>query len=152
MKTMLIAAAFMAATFSVSAKNKTTAATVNYQIAQTFQSEYANAENVEWGTSANNLVRASFTNEGEKVNAFFSQDGEFVASTVELTKDKLPAKLQAAISKKYGNTAITEAISMQKNNELDRAYYVKFTVNGIAKLIKGFDNGFLKEVSLETAQ
>lgn len=149
MKTIFIAAALAITTISVNAKSNSADKQVTYQINESLNREFGDAQDIKWSAASNNLLRANFTSEGEKVNAFFNEDGEYVASTIELSKDKLPASLMAAIDKKFGNIVITEAVALQGTN--DEAYFVKAKVNGVEKLLKGYSNGFVKEVSMQNA-
>ena len=147
MKKIFIAAALALTVISsvnasgVSSANKN----VTYKMNESFNREFAYAENVNWTEASNNMMRASFTIDGEKTNAFFNDQGEYLASTVELSQDKLPSKFKAAIEKKYGAVAITEALELQGTDE--SAYFVRATINGAEKLLKGYSNGFVKEVS-----
>lgn len=150
MKKIFIAAALAFTVISsvnasgVSATNKK----VTYRMNESFNQEFAGAENVTWSTASNNMMRANFTNEGENVNAFFNEAGEFVASTTVLAKDQIPAKLKAAIAKKFDSPVVIEAIELQSAE--DHAYFVKVNCNGTDKLLKGYTNGLVSEVSIKS--
>jgi hypothetical protein len=150
MKKIFIAAA-MALTVisSVNASGVSTASKkISYKLNEAFNQEFAGAENVTWSAASNNMMRANFTNDGENVNAFFSEDGEFVASTIVLTADKLPSKLKKAIDKKFENVIIIETVELQ--NAQEHAYFVKVNINGTDKLLKGYTSGSVSEVTLNS--
>jgi hypothetical protein len=144
MKTIFIAAALALTTMSVSANKTSAKDRVSVKATSSFQNEFGRVDNVTWSPAANNMLRATFTQNDETVNAFFDQKGEYVATTIALTKDQLPSKLRAAISKQIKDGVVTEALEMQSDDEI--AYYVKVYADGSEKLYKGSSTGTLAKV------
>lgn len=145
MKTIILAAAIALTSFTASANTETAQKKVNLKVIIAFEKEFGQVDNITWSTASKNMMRASFTQNDEKVNAFFDESGEYVASTIERTKEELPAKLRAAISKKEKDGIITEAIELQGDDE--QAYYVKVYVNGVEKVYKGSSWGMIQLVN-----
>lgn len=145
MKTFFVAAALALTTMSATANKTAAKDKINSKVTVALQNEFGNVDNITWSNASNNMLRATFTKDDETVSAFFDQKGEFIASTIEISKDALPAKLKAAINKKVKEGVITEALQMQTNEEF--AYYVKVYANGSEKVYKGTSAGLLAEVS-----
>ena len=144
MKTIILAAALALTSVSVNADNHSASKKVSVSVTNSFIKEFGSVEEVIWSTAANNMLRASFIQDDEKVNAFFNENGEFMASTIELAPEKLPSKLKAAINKKVKDAVITEAVQLQGD---DQAYFVKVYVNGVEKVYKGSSLGALQLVN-----
>ena len=144
MKTIILAAALALTSISVNADNSTSSKKVTIGATNSFKREFGDVSDVSWSAADNHMFRASFTQDDQKVHAFFNQNGELVATTTELSAQELPAKLRAAISKKETDGIITEALQLQGDDEL--SYYVKVYVNGVDKLYKGSSLGALQQV------
>ena len=144
MKTFLFAAALALTTFTASA-NKTTSTnkTFGYRFTNTLQTEFGDVENLSWSTASNNMYKAAFTKNNEKVNAFFNENGEIIATTVELAIDDLPKKVKNAVYQQEKDGVITEAIHLTNSDEV--AYFVKVYVNGAEKVYKSNSLGQLSE-------
>lgn len=95
----LIIAALIAVTFTTSAfaadANK-----VNGLILNTFNLNFADAANVEW-TLTKDFAKASFTLNGEKIQAFFNYNGTEIGTSKAFALDKLPKSALRAFTKKY---------------------------------------------------
>ena len=144
MKTIILAAALALTSVSVNADNHSANKKVSVSVTNAFVKEFGSVEEVTWSNAANHMLRASFIQDDEKVNAFFNENGEFMASTIELAPEKLPSKLKAAINKKVKDAVITEAVQLQGD---DQAYFVKVYVNGVEKVYKGSSLGALQLVN-----
>ena len=144
MKTIILAAAIALTSFTASANKETAQKKVTIKVTNAFEREFGNVPDVNWSTASENMLRASFTQNDEKVSAFFNEYGEYVASTIARTEKELPAKLRAAINKKEKDGIITEAIEYMGDEE---AYYVKVYVNGTEKVYKGSSLGEIQLVN-----
>jgi hypothetical protein len=144
MKTVFVAAALALTTMSVSANNKTAQNKVNVVTENSFEETFGKVKDVNWTPAANNMLRATFTQNDETISAFFDQNGAFIASTINRTKDELPAKLRAAINSKEKDGVIIEALELQGDEE--QSYYVKVYSNGVEKVYKGSGSGLIQLV------
>ena len=119
---------------------------VSYAAEQAFIREFGAMENVTWKESKSNLYKASFELYTEKVSAYFTHDGNLIATATEKEFDQLPGKLRNKISTKMADATISEIFELNTENE--HSYYFKATENGKSKLYKGFSNGSYHESSI----
>jgi hypothetical protein len=145
MKTLLVAAVLALTSLSASANKKSAQNKVSINAIKSFEREFGEVGDVTWSNSAQNMLRANFTKDDEKMSAFFSQSGDYIATTIERKASDLPAKLRAAISQKNKDGVIIEALEFIDDDEA--AYFVKVYNNGTEKLYKGSSLGLIKEVN-----
>ncbi len=98
-----------------------TVAEVNQTVIKSFQKEFNNASNVEW-TLVNGLNKATFTLNGNVLFAFYTNSGERVALTRNLTSDQLPIVLTSELKKNYEGYWITDLFEIA--TESQTSYYV----------------------------
>lgn len=144
MKTFFVAAIMALSTLSATADSKKANKKVNITVIKAFETEFGDVQNVSWTTASQNMLRATFTKDDEKISAFFNQSGEYVATTIDRSPSELPAKLKTAINNKIKDAVIIEALEFIDNEEV--AYFVKVNHNGVEKLYKGTSLGLLQEV------
>ena len=144
MKTLFVAAALALTTFSASANKSAAEKKVNVSVSKAFQFQFGNVDDVSWTTASKNMLRASFTQDGEKVNAFFGPSGDYVATTIDHKASDVPYKLRTAITNKDKDAIITEAVEYQDDDS--EAWFVKVYSNGSEKLYKGTVLGLIEEV------
>jgi hypothetical protein len=106
--------------------------TANTFAAKQLKAEFKDATNITWSTQAR-LSEASFTWNGQKLHAFYNEDGEQVALSREVSEDKLPLKAIQAIKAKYDGYTTTEAIEYNSTED-GLSYYVSLE-NGNKKVI-----------------
>ena len=144
MKTLFVAAALALTTFSASANNTAAEKKVNVSVSKAFQLQFGNVSEVNWAPASKSMLRATFTQDGETVNAFFNPAGDFVGSTIDRKPGDVPFKLRKAIANKDKDAIITEAVEFQDNDS--DAWFVKVYSNGSEKLYKGTSLGLIEEV------
>ena len=98
-----------------------TVAEVNQTVIKSFQKEFNNASNVEW-TLVNGLNKATFTLNGNVLFAFYTNSGERIALTRNLTSDQLPIVLTSDLKKNYEGYWITDLFEIATDNQT--SYYV----------------------------
>lgn len=94
---------------------------VNQKVASSFKKEFANAKDVKWETSKD-YVKATFTLNGQVLFAYYSENGDMLAMTRNITSSQLPIVLLNDLKKEYSNFWITDLFEMAAGNET--AYYV----------------------------
>ena len=94
---------------------------VNYKVKNTFDAQFIGAENVTW-SARDTYIKASFTMVDEKVEAFFSEDGEMIAYSRKVELKHLPLNAIRKIKKEYASSTITECIEFNQDGE--KNYYV----------------------------
>ena len=82
----LIFAALIAVSVSASAF-ATDVNKIDAKAVENFQSTFLGASNVEW-TSKEAFAKASFLQNGKKVEVFYNLDGEFIATTTEVSMNE----------------------------------------------------------------
>jgi hypothetical protein len=104
----------------------------NYKVKSSFDAQFSNAENVNW-TLKENFIKASFTLEGEQVEAFYSTaEGELLGVSRKVAFNKLPLNAIQKIKKDYAAYKITESIEFE--NKEGKSYYVSLD-NGSKKKV-----------------
>ncbi len=115
-------AALVALTITASAFAKDVTRNISYKTMDHFKSAYSEASDVQW-TLKNDFVKASFLLEGERVEAFYSLQGELIGSSKAISSQSLPAAAQRLINKKYDKYTVKEVI------QFDGAEATKFYVS-----------------------
>jgi hypothetical protein len=104
---------------------------VGYRVKSNFESHFAGASNVTW-TQRDNFIKARFTVAEQEVEAFFSTDGDLLATSRKIDFNKLPLQSIQTIQKKYSKYTITETIELDQDGE--KNFYVALE-NGDKKQI-----------------
>lgn len=115
---------FIAALFVVAAGTSAfafDATKVSYRVKNSFENLFTNAENVEW-TAKENFMKATFTLDEKRIEAFFGNDGELIGESQKIDFKKLPANAVRKIKKEFASYAVTESIQFDQDGE--RSYYV----------------------------
>lgn len=96
-------------------------AEVNQAVIKSFQKDFTSATNVEW-VQTNGLNKATFTMNGNVLFAFYTNSGERVALTRNLTSDQLPIVLTSELKKCYEGFWISDLFEMATDQQT--TYYV----------------------------
>jgi hypothetical protein len=97
------------------------AAEVNQKVISTFHKEFAQAKNVEWQQS-NGLNKATFSLNGKVLFAFYSNAGELIAVSRNLTSDQLPIVLTSELKNDFEGFWISDLFELSSNGQT--SYYV----------------------------
>jgi hypothetical protein len=116
----LFLAALISMTVAASAFAKDTK-NVNGVAIRNFEIEFSKASNVTW-TSTDKFVKATFIQDNEKMEAFYNQSGEKIATSRTIKLDELPVKAKRTIAKDYAAYTIIEAIEVEGSE--DYGFYV----------------------------
>jgi hypothetical protein len=110
---------------------------------QAFTREFAQVKDVEWTTVSNESVyEATFSFNNESLHAFFTEDGEFLGTTRQVSKSQLPIGVVTELEKQYANARVATIFEYSKKDGL--AYYITLVdAKGVAKVIKATGNGEL---------
>src|SRR5664279_4742234 len=104
MKKIIIALTISAALLSSAA---TYAAVTNPDITvkQAFAKEFSKVKDVEWSTiGKEGVYSAKFSFNNENIQAFFTEDGEFLGTTREITTSQLPVIVTSELQKQYASS------------------------------------------------
>ncbi|MBN8837532.1 MAG: hypothetical protein J0I09_09750 [Sphingobacteriia bacterium] len=110
--------------------------TVSYRILSQFRTDFSDATNVSWKVGKD-FVKATFVLEDEKIEAFYNNAGELVATSKAIDFNKLPKKALRVIGEKYPFPPyeLKEAIEMTTADS-GKEYYVSFTTQKESIVLK----------------
>ncbi|TAD90359.1 MAG: hypothetical protein EAY75_04515 [Bacteroidetes bacterium] len=145
MKNFILAGLVAFSTLAATAAPKKQGVAVSLKSLKAFESEFGNVANVGWSNALNNMLCASFWQDNEMVKAYFTQNGEYVGSTVRLTTDDVPRKLRNNIAAKYPGYTIVEAFELRTTENIST--YTKLQKDGDTVLLKGNTSGYFSRVS-----
>lgn len=135
MKPLLILLTVTASFFT-----KTSAANddvVSPAVLKSFQSSFANAKEIDWSLTKS-LYKASFTLDGLHINAYYSNEGAFMAMTRNISSSQLPIALQTTIKKEYSAFWISDLFEIA--NEEETSYYITLENAGTKLVLKSTNN------------
>ncbi|OIR08350.1 hypothetical protein GALL_95180 [mine drainage metagenome] len=94
-----------------------------------FRTDFVDAENVSWKVS-NEFVKASFTLDNTRLNAFYNLDGELIGTSKTFELNKLPKRALQTITKKYPYPPykLGECIEMTYPDG-EKSYFLSFEIN-----------------------
>ncbi|MCW3116703.1 MAG: hypothetical protein JWM28_785 [Chitinophagaceae bacterium] len=126
MKKLIIAATMFVSLSAFAGREK-----VNEKVLSAFNTEFANAQEVEWTISAG-YFKASFGMNGQRVFAFYNKDGDLMGLTRNIPSSQLPVRLQAGLNKNYKSFWISDLFEV--SNTDGTSYYVTLE-NGDNKIV-----------------
>jgi hypothetical protein len=94
---------------------------VNYKAASSFKREFSQAQEVKWENSRQ-YVKATFKMNDQLMVAYYSNTGELLGVTRNLTTSQLPINLMADIKKNHKESWITDLFEITANDETN--YYI----------------------------
>ncbi|MDB5190577.1 MAG: hypothetical protein JWQ96_140 [Segetibacter sp.] len=100
---------------------------------QSFSFDYANATNVTWTVKAG-VAKASFIENCENVEAFYSHNGDLLGTSKKISLDVLPVSAKRAFAKRYADYTVKEAISF--NGVDENAFYISAENNKYSIILK----------------
>ncbi|BAV09838.1 hypothetical protein SAMN05421788_1011271 [Filimonas lacunae] len=106
--------------------------TVNTKVLNHFQTQFEGASNVRWKTG-DLYVKASFTMNEQKMEAFYDADGELIGTSYAVDYSKLPARATKNIAEKYAAYQVTETIEF--DNVKDGLNYYVSMVSATNKVV-----------------
>jgi viroplasmin and RNaseH domain-containing protein len=101
---------------------------INYNVRTHFSADFREAENVTWKIE-NNFAKASFVYNDEKMEAFYNNDGDLMATSKAFAFNKLPKAARKTISEKYAGLDVQECIEMVTSDG-EKNYYVSLKKDG----------------------
>ena len=102
----------------------------NKALLQSFDKEFSGASNVSWVQISNGLYRFGFNYKGKDVQAFFTENGNLVATGSVISADNLPLVVSKAIDSKYTGYNKTEVIEFTMDDETQYLVTVSDGRNG----------------------
>jgi hypothetical protein len=118
MKTLLIAVALLAGTFTKSFAASDPA--VEPSVLKSFNNTFAHATEVDWSRSED-LYKAVFLLNGQYVTAYFKEDGTMAAISRHISAASLPIILQTGLKNDYNGQWVSDVIEVTTDGGLQ--YY-----------------------------
>ncbi|HYV53065.1 MAG TPA: hypothetical protein VE933_00640, partial [Chitinophagaceae bacterium] len=95
--------------------------TINQKAEQSFKKEFTQAKDVSW-QKAGEMVKATFTLNERVLFAYYSESGDLVAVTRNITPDQLPITLVSSLRKNYAEFWVSDLFEMVSGGQTN--YYV----------------------------
>jgi hypothetical protein len=95
--------------------------TVSKNVISSFNTQFSNASNIKWETTAN-FVKAQFTMNDVVLSAYFNRNGELIAVTRFISPKQLPLELLSSLKKTCANYWVSDLFEIQ--TESGTSYYV----------------------------
>ena len=111
---------------------------VKQEVLNAFKIEYSSAKDVIW-TVGENYYKASFTMNDQKLFAFYTIDGEFLALTRYVSSLELPENIQNSLRKQFKEKWITDLFEVV--NSEGTLYYATLE-NADSKIILKSATGY----------
>ncbi|HEX6913790.1 MAG TPA: hypothetical protein VF145_01030 [Chitinophagaceae bacterium] len=106
---------------------------VNYWVLSKFNNSYKAATNVNWVVTSQ-YAKATFLLDGERVEAYYSTEGEFIAESKAIATQDLPRMARKTIEKKYSGYTLKEVIEYATPEKTE--YYVSMENEKESKILK----------------
>jgi hypothetical protein len=94
---------------------------VNYKAANSFKKEFTQAQDVKW-ENGKEFVKATFRMNDQVMIAYYSNAGELLGVTRNITTVQLPLNLLAEVKKNHAKAWITDLFEITANDET--SYYI----------------------------
>jgi hypothetical protein len=111
---------------------------INERITRSFQKDFATAKNVQT-ESVKDLVKVTFTLNDQIMYAFYTEGGDLVAVTRNLTSTQLPINLLTELKNKYASSWITDLFEIASDHVT--SYYVTLENPDYKVILKATGNG-----------
>ncbi len=106
---------------------------VSSTVLDKFKHTYKDAGDIKW-TVTTQFAKASFLMDGERVEAYYGTDGNFLAESKAVSTQDLPKAARRDLQKKYGNYTIKEVIQYVTFDKVE--YYVSLENEKETKILK----------------
>lgn len=91
---------------------------VSNRIQESFQKEFAGAQGVSWESlNSKSIFHASFVYNNERLNAYFNNEGDLIATGRYIKAESLPLLASRAVTNRFPNQVIEEVIEYVAGTE-----------------------------------
>lgn len=110
-------------------------------VKQAFEKEFKNIKDVKWDemNNRNGIYIASFSFNNEALQAIFTEEGEFLGTTREISKEQLPILVAKELNDQY--TKETVVSILEHNSSEGLTYYITISNEKGSQLLKATSNG-----------
>jgi hypothetical protein len=117
--------------------------TINQKASESFKKEFAQAKDVSW-QKAGEMVKATFTLNDRVLFAYYSESGDLIAITRNITTDQLPISLQTSMRKNYSGYWVSDLFEMVSGGQTN--YYITLENADHKVVLKSEDFGSWSKV------
>jgi hypothetical protein len=110
---------------------------INAKVMAAFKNQFSYATETEWSTGSD-YYKASFLYNNNYVNAYYSLEGDFLATLRNISSVDLPLMLQAGLKNDYSNFWVSDLYEMSKQD--GTSYYITLE-NADLKIVLRSSNG-----------
>ena len=107
------------------------------KVVAAFNNQFPSATETEWSTGSN-YYKASFLYNNNYVNAYYSPEGDFLATLRNISSVDLPILLQASLKKDYSSFWVSDLYEMSKQEGSN--YFITLE-NADQKIVLKSSNG-----------
>jgi hypothetical protein len=134
---LTLSAALLSATFLHAADIEP-----NGKVIRAFSEVFKKVKDVEWTTlSKEGVYQAKFHFNNESLQAFFTEEGDYIGTTRQITASQLPIMVASELEKQYADARIISLFEYSRKDGLD--YYITLTNSKGAMIVKATGNGDL---------
>ena len=112
---------------------------VNAKVLETFKNQFPTASETEWSTTSD-YYKVDFVYSDNYVSAYYSLDGEFLATLRHISSVNLPMLLQSSLKNDYSNFWISDLYELAKYD--GSSYYVTIENANQKIVLKSNGNGW----------
>lgn len=114
----------------------------NGKVIRAFSDVFKKASDVEWTTlSKDGVYQAKFNFNNEVLQAFFTEEGDYIGTTRQILATQLPIMVATELEKQYAGARIITIFEYSKKDGLD--YYITLSSSKGATIVKATGNGDL---------
>lgn len=114
---------------------------VNYWVLNKFKATYPDAKNVDW-TITQKFAKAVFVIDNEKMEAYYSPEGEFIAESKAITVSRLPRAVRKVLDRKYKDFTVKEITEYSTPDKLE--FYITIESDKSSKILKAGSGGSIE--------
>ncbi len=134
---LTLSAALLSSTFMFAADIEP-----NGKVIRAFSDVFKKAKDVEWTTfSKDGVYQARFNFNNESLQAFFTEDGDYIGTTRQVTAAQLPIIVAAGLEKQYSDARIVSIFEYSRKDGLD--YFITLSNSKGAMIVKATGSGDL---------
>lgn len=136
--TALVVTVFIAGVVKVQAADKEP----SYIVKEAFAKEFTSIKEVKWDENSNEgLYIANFIFNNESLQAYFSEEGEFLGTTRKVSGNQFPILVTKALDDQYPNAKVISAF--EYNNPTGLSYYITVSTKKGTLVLKATGSGDL---------
>jgi len=134
---LTVAAAILSSSFTYAATKEP-----GFKVRQAFSTEFTQAKDVEWTVmNKEGVYQAKFVFNNETLQAFFTEEGDFLGTTRQISQSQLPILVAAGLNKDYADARVVTIFEYSKKDGTE--YYITLVTKKGAIIVKATGSGEL---------